>query len=404
MCRIYGILCSEQAAAVKKVSATACSCHTLWIAQIRNDREQWVAKMMRFWVPVLALLMTACGDGGLSRFDGEEIAPPPPLGQADRIRIVGSSTVSPFSTTVAEHFGASTRFATPIVETTGTGGGFEAFCQDVGPNEPSITNASRPMKPSEFDLCSSNGVTEIVRVQIGYDGIVLGNAKEGPVFELSKRDIFFALAATVPDGSGGWIDNPNERWSDVSPQLPDAEILVYGPPPTSGTRDAFVEIAMEGGADLVPEMVALAETDGDLFEARAHTLRTDGAWIDAGENDTQIIQTLIKNPNAMGVLGFSFMEQNGDRVKAASVGGVDPTFEAIATDEYKVSRSMYIYVKKQNVPLVPGLIEFIDTFTAEDSWGPTGFLSEKGLIPLTAEERAAVRRQALALETIDGVS
>lgn len=358
----------------------------------------------RLAIAAIALTLSACGDGGLSRYDGEEVAAPPPLGQADRIRIVGSSTVSPFSTTVAEHFGASTRFSTPIVETTGTGGGFEAFCQDVGPNEPSITNASRPMKQSEFDLCASNGVRDIVRVQIGYDGIVLGNAKEGPVFELTKRDIFMALAATVPDGNGGWIENPHERWSDVSPNLPDAEILVYGPPPTSGTRDAFVEIAMEGGADLVPEMAALAESDGDLFEERAHTLRTDGAWIDAGENDTQIIQTLIKNPNAMGVLGFSFMEQNGDRVKAASVGGVDPTFEAIATDEYKVSRSMYIYVKKQNVPLVPGLVEFIDTFTAEDSWGPTGFLSEKGLIPLTASERAAVRRQALALETIEGVS
>ncbi|MEO0465048.1 MAG: substrate-binding domain-containing protein [Pseudomonadota bacterium] len=360
--------------------------------------------LRRLVLAIAACGLVACGDGGLSRFDGEDVPPPPPLGQADRIRIVGSSTVSPFSTTVAEHFGASTRFSTPIVETTGTGGGFEAFCQGVGPNQPSISNASRSIKPSEFDLCAGNGVTEIVRIKIGYDGIVLGNAKEGPVFELTKRDIYLALAAELPDGDGGWQDNPNDRWSDISPNLPDAEILVYGPPPTSGTRDAFVEIAMEGGAEEVPQLAALMASDGDAFDDRAHTLRTDGAWIDAGENDTQIIQTLIKNPNAMGVLGFSFMEQNGDRVKAASVGGIDPTFEAIATDEYKVSRSMYFYVKKQNVPLVPGLIEFIDAFTTEDSWGPTGFLSEKGLIPLTPQERANVRQQALDLETISGAS
>lgn len=353
---------------------------------------------------VLVFGLAACGDSGLDRFDGEEISAPPPLGQADRIRIVGSSTVTPFSTTVAEQFGAATRYATPIVETTGTGGGFKAFCQAVGPGQPSITNASRKVKPSEIELCASAGITDLVEVKIGYDGIVLGNSKDGPEFDITKAEIFLALADTVPDGQGGWIENPNERWSDISPALPDEPILIYGPPPTSGTRDAFVEIAMEGGAEGIPEMAALKETDPDLFEERAHTLRTDGGWIDAGENDTQIIQTLIKNPAAMGVLGYSFMEQNGDRVKAAQVGGIDPSFTNIASGEYRVSRSMYFYVKRQNEPLVPGLIAFIDAFTQDDAWGPEGYLIDKGLIPLPEAERARVRELALSLRTLDEVS
>lgn len=362
--------------------------------------------MMRMsWLAgLLALGLAACGDSGLSRFDGQAVPPPPPLGQAERIRIVGSSTVTPFSTTVAEQFGAATRYATPIVETTGTGGGFKAFCQAVGPGQPSISNASRKIKPSEIELCARAGINEIVEVKIGYDGIVLGNSKSGPEFDVTKREIFLALAEIVPDGQGGWIENPHQRWSDISPGLPDEPILIYGPPPTSGTRDAFVEIAMEGGAEAVPEMAALKETDADLFEERAHTLRTDGAWIDAGENDTQIIQTLIKNPAAMGVLGYSFLEQNGDRVKAARVGGIPPSFANIASGDYRISRSMYFYVKKQNEPLVPGLIAFIDEHTREDTWGPEGYLISKGLIPLPEAERARVREHALALRTMGETS
>lgn len=350
---------------------------------------------------LMVFALTACGDSGLSRFDGQDVPPPPPLGQAERIRIVGSSTVAPFSTTVAEQFGASTRFSTPIVETTGTGGGFQAFCQGIGPDQPSISNASRRVKASEIALCARAGVTDLVEVRIGFDGIVLGNSKGGPVFELTKREVFLALAETVPDGNGGWIDNPYETWSQISAHLPGEDILVYGPPPTSGTRDAFVEIAMEGGAREVPEMAALREADSDLFAERAHTLRTDGGWIDAGENDTQIIQTLIKNPAAMGVLGFSFLEQNGDRVQAANIAGVEPTFENIANGEYSVSRSMYFYVKAQNEPLVPGLMDFISAFTRDDAWGPEGYLAEKGLIPLPEDERAREREHALAMTILD---
>ena len=347
------------------------------------------------------LILAACGDSQLDAFDGEPVPPPPPFGQADRVRIVGSSTVAPFSTTVAEQFGASTRFATPIVETTGTGGGFKAFCNGVGPKQPSISNASRPIKASELALCTDSGVTELVEVKIGFDGIVLASGKEGPDFDLTKEQIFRALAVELPDGNGGWIANPNDHWSDVDASLPNIPIYVYGPPPTSGTRDAFVEIAMELGAETVPEMVALKSADPEAWDRRATTIRTDDAWVDAGENDTAMIQTLTKNPNVVGVLGFSSAEQNGDRIKAARVNGVPPTFQNIATGEYKISRSMFFYVKAQNVPLVPGLVEFIDAFTRDDAWGPEGYLAEKGLIPLPPDERVRVREHALALTLME---
>lgn len=355
-------------------------------------------RMARLWAAMACL--AACGDGGLSRFDGEDVPPPPPIGQAERVRIVGSSTVAPFSTTVAEHFGAATRFATPIVETTGSGGGFKAFCRDIGPDEPAIANASRRIKPSEIELCAAAGVTQIVPVPIGYDGIVLANAKTGPRFDITKAQLYLALADALPDGDGRWRSNPHKSWSDVDPALPDEPILVSGPPPTSGTRDAFVEIAMEAGALALPELQALKTNDPDAFLARAHTIRTDGAWIDSGENDTAIIQTLIKNPAALGVLGYSFLDQNADRVKAAKIAGVEPTFEAIASGDYTISRSLYFYVKAQNLPLTPGLLEYVDAFTAEDTWGPDGYLAEKGLIPLPEARRAEVRAAALALEPL----
>jgi len=319
----------------------------------------------------------------------------------EKIRIVGSSTVAPFSTTVAEQFGAVSEYPTPIVETTGTGGGFQAFCRGIGPKEPSISNASRPIKASELALCERSGVTEIVEVKIGYDGIVLANAKASPTLDLSKEEIYRALAEELPDGEGGWEKNPNETWKDVADHLPDMPILVSGPPPTSGTRDAFAELAMEGGAEEIPELAALAETDKEEFARRATTIRMDGKWIDSGENDTAIVQTLMKNPDSIGIMGYSFLEQNLDRLKGAHIEGHDPTFEEIASGEYGISRSMFFYVKKQNVNLVPGLVDFISEFTQEDAWGPTGYLVEKGLIPLQEDQREEVRRKALALETIE---
>lgn len=350
-----------------------------------------------------SLLLAACGgEQDLSRFDGQKVAPPPALpSSAAKLTFVGSSTVSPFSTTVAEQFGAATRFRTPVVETTGTGGGFQLFCEGIGPKTPSVSNASRPIKPSEIEVCLENGVSEIVEVPIGFDGIVLANATDAPTFSLSKEQIFMGLASRVPGEDGSLIANPHETWDDVDPSLPDLEIKVFGPPPTSGTRDAFMEIAMELGAEEAVKARGLTGDAADAVISAADLLRTDGAWIDAGENDASIIQTLIKNKGALGVLGFSFLEQNADRVKAAKINGVDPTFEAIASGDYKVSRSMYLYVKKANVGLVPGLVEFIDEFTSEGTWGPTGYLIDKGLIPLPENRRKDVRKRALALETMD---
>lgn len=347
----------------------------------------------------ISLLASACAPRvDLSDIEAQPDTPPVFASRHDSaIKIVGSSTVAPFSTTVAEQFGAATPFATPIVETTGTGGGFKAFCKTIGGDTPSIVNASRQMKPSERALCTANGVTEIMKVRIGFDGIVLANAKDAPDLDLTKEQIYRALAAHLPDGQGGWMKNPNQRWADISTDLPDMQILVSGPPPTSGTRDAFAEIAMEGGALMLPELAALKRQDEAAFRRRAHRVRNDGKWIDSGENDSAIVQTLLRNNDSIGVMGYSFLEQNLDRVKAAKVGGVAPKFEDIASGNYGISRSMYFYVKKQNLPLVPGLAEFVDEFTREDVWGPDGYLVAKGLIPLPEDVRAAERAHALAM-------
>ncbi|MEO1552333.1 MAG: substrate-binding domain-containing protein [Pseudomonadota bacterium] len=354
--------------------------------------------MRNIAIPVLAFAVAACGARtNLSAIEEQENAPPIySVGEPQKIKIVGSSTVAPFSTTVAEQFGASSEHAAPIVETTGTGGGFKIFCSGIGPDEPSIVNASRKIKAGERSLCDEAGVLEPLEIKIGYDGIVLANSKSGPDFNLTKAQIFLALAANLPDGEGGWAKNPHRTWNDVDPLLPETRILVSGPPPTSGTRDAFVEIAMENGALELPEMQSLRDSDPAAFVARAHEVRNDGAWIDSGENDSSIINTLLRNEDAVGVLGYSFLEQNLDRVKAAKIGGVDPTFENISSGEYGVSRSMYFYVKVENQMLVPGLADYVTEFTQEDAWGPDGYLVTKGLIPLLPEERDTVRQAALA--------
>jgi phosphate transport system substrate-binding protein len=349
--------------------------------------------MMFGAISLMALAMVACGKTDLSTLDASESAPDRPelSGSSEKIKIVGSSTVSPFATTVAERFGATSGFPTPIVETTGTGGGFKAFCQGVGPDQPSISNASRPIKSSETELCAKNGVTEITPVEIGYDGIVVANSKEGPDFDITKTQLYLALAKDVPDGAGGFKANPNKSWHDVDASLPDEPIMVFGPPPTSGTRDAFIELGMEHGAESIPELAALKSTDGDAFKKYAQTIRTDGAWIDFGENDTAIIQSLVKTPTAIGVLGFSYLEQNADRVKGADLAGVAASFENINSGEYGLSRVMYFYVKDQNLALVPGLVDYVEAFTSESAFGSDGYLVEKGLIPLSEEDRAAQR-------------
>lgn len=319
----------------------------------------------------------------------------------DDIRIVGSSTVFPFSSAVSEQFGNKTTFATPVVEATGTGGGAKLFCAGVGESHPDVTNASRRMKSSEFKLCASNGVTQITEIKVGFDGIVIANDKGAPPLELTLRQVFQAFAKDVPIG-GKLVANPYRRWSEIDDSLPDAKIEAYGPPPTSGTRDAFVEIAMEKGARTFSMLKELRSSDKNAFKEVAHTLREDGAWIDSGENDNAIVQTLQKNPKAVGVFGFSFLDQNSNAIKGAKVDGVAPTFENIAAGDYGVSRSLYVYVKKQHVGVIPGIAEFVAEFVSEDAFGEDGYLADKGLIPLPATERAMVHENGLALKVWDG--
>jgi phosphate transport system substrate-binding protein len=318
----------------------------------------------------------------------------------DQIQIVGSSTVFPFSTAVAEQFGRSTDFKTPIVESTGTGGGFKLFCAGVGLATPDIANASRRMKISEFEMCGQNGVVGIVEVRIGYDGIVIAAARDAEPMQLTTKQIFLALARQIPVNDK-LVDNPNRTWKDVDASLPDARIEVLGPPPTSGTRDAFVELAMEGGAKQIPYLAALKEKDKKAFKAVAHAIREDGAYVEAGENDNLIVQKLVANPQALGIFGFSFLDQNGDRVRGSVINGVAPSFDAIADGQYPVSRSLYFYVKKAHVGEISGLTEFVAEFLSNRASGEDGYLAEKGLIPLLPEDRKKVKASAEALEVLE---
>ncbi len=314
----------------------------------------------------------------------------------DQIQIVGSSTVFPFSTAVAEQFGQKTSFKTPVVESTGSGGGMKLFCAGVGEGSPDITNSSRRIKENEFKLCLENGVTP-VEVKIGFDGIVLANSKAGPELSLTREQIFLALAKEIPDASGKLIANPHKTWADVDPSLPNIKIEVLGPPPTSGTRDAFAEIALEGGAKEIEVLAAMRKADKNAFKKVAHSIREDGAYIEAGENDNLIIQKLEANSNAFGVFGFSFLDQNADKVKGATVNGVEPEFENIAAGDYKISRSLFFYVKKEHVGVIPGLEEFVAEFTDEETWGEDGYLADKGLIPLPDSERESVAASATSM-------
>ena len=311
----------------------------------------------------------------------------------DYISIVGSSTVYPFATVVAEQFGKSSSYKTPKIESTGSGGGHKLFGAGVGVEHPDITNSSRRIKKSELKKAMANGVNEIIEVKIGYDGIVLANSKKAPAFKLSRKDIFLALAKDVPSGnvSGKLVPNPHKTWKDVNPSLPAIKIEVLGPPPTSGTRDAFVELAMEGGAKKFAWIKALKKKDKKAYKALCHTIREDGAYVEAGENDNLIVQKLDANPNALGIFGFSFLDQNTDKIQGSYVDGVQPTFDAIADGDYPVSRPLFFYVKKAHVQTIPGIKEFLTEFTSEKAWGDEGYLTDKGLIPMPVAERQQFR-------------
>jgi phosphate transport system substrate-binding protein len=310
----------------------------------------------------------------------------------DYISIVGSSTVYPFATVVAEQFGRATSFKTPKIESTGSGGGLKLFCAGVGVQHPDVTNSSRRIKQSEVDMCAGNGVKEVIEVKIGYDGIVLANSVATDAYQLTRKDIYLALAKEVPnpDGSEDFVPNPYQQWSDINPSLPAVKIEVLGPPPTSGTRDAFVELAMEGGCKQYEWIGAIKKQDKSLFKSICHTVREDGRFIEAGENDNLIVQKLKANPKALGIFGFSFLDQNADVVQGSTVDGTEPTFEAIAAGDYPISRPLYFYVKKAHVGAIPGIREYLAEFTSEKAVGEDGYLSDKGLIPLPDGEREVV--------------
>ena len=317
----------------------------------------------------------------------------------DYIAVVGSSTVFPFSTAVAENFGRKGTFKTPKIESTGTGGGIKLFCAGVGVDNPDVVNASRRMKASEFDQCAEKGVKEIVEVKIGFDGIAIASSKKAKAMDLILKDLFLALAKDVPnpDGSKTLVANPYKTWKDVNPALPATKIEVLGPPPTSGTRDAFAELALEGGCKQIDFIKAMEKEDKKKFQAVCMGVREDGAYIEAGENDNLIVQKLQANPNAVGIFGFSFLEQNQEKVQGARIDGVAPTFETISDGQYPVSRSLYFYVKQAHVGTIPGIPEFVTEFTSEAAWGPEGYLADKGLIPLPDQERKDVAKAARAL-------
>ena len=314
------------------------------------------------------------------------------------ISVVGSSTVYPFATVVAEKFGKKTSFSTPKIESTGSGGGMKLFCNGVGLNTPDITNASRRIKKSEFDKCHKNGVTGIIEVHIGYDGIAVANSNKAQQLQLTRRDLFLALAEKVPnpDGSETLVENPYKTWKQVNAALPDTAIEVLGPPPTSGTRDAFAELAMEGGCKTFGCIKAMKKTDKKTYKGVCHTVREDGPYIEAGENDNLIVQKLDRNPNALGIFGFSFLEQNDDKVQGSMVEGMAPEFETIADGSYPISRPLYFYVKKAHVDSIPGIGEYLEEFTSEAAMGEDGYLLDKGLIPLSEDERDMLRKNVMA--------
>ena len=305
----------------------------------------------------------------------------------DQIRVVGSSTVFPFSTAVAERFGKNTDFKTPVVEATGSGGGLKLFCGGIGVGYPDVTNSSRRIKETEVKMCADNGVAEIVEIKLGYDGIVVANSKKAAQYALTLKDLYLALAKDIPDATGNLVPNPHETWKDVDPDLPAVKIEILGPPPTSGTRDAFVELVMDAGCEEFDVLRALEKSDKNAFKAACRTVREDGAFVEAGENDNLIVQKLEANPDALGIFGFSFLDQNSDKVRGSKIEGVEPEFELIADGSYPVSRPLYFYVKKAHVGVIPGLEEFLAEFTSDRAWGDEGYLSDKGLIPMPEDER-----------------
>ncbi|MFO7759761.1 MAG: substrate-binding domain-containing protein [Roseovarius sp.] len=316
----------------------------------------------------------------------------------DQISIVGSSTVFPYTQAVAEQFANDTGRPSPVVESTGTGGGMQIFCEGIGESHPDLTGASRAMKASEWDRCEENGVTDVTEALIGFDGLSLAVSRDNDFdWDLTLGEVYLALGAEVPV-DGEWVENPYQTWSEIDSRLPDTDILVLGPPPTSGTRDAFVELAMHAGCEEL-DYVADGDFDGDWVDENCSRMRTDGPFVEAGENDNLIVQRLNSDPDALGIFGYSFLFENEDTLKGVKLDGVAPNFDTIADKSYPVSRPLYFYVKNDHRGVIPGLNEFVEEYMSEDALAPGGYLSERGLVPLVDDRRAELQERVL-----DGVA
>jgi phosphate transport system substrate-binding protein len=322
-----------------------------------------------------------------------------PASARDQIKIVGSSTVFPYTQAVAEEFAKKTSNAAPVVESTGTGGGMKIFCQGVGEDQADITGASRAMKSSEWEDCQKNGVTDVTEVLLGYDGLSIANSKSGPDFELTLTQVFLALAKEVPV-DGQLVANPYKKWNEIDASLPDLDILAYGPPPTSGTRDAFVELAMHAGCGELDYF----KTNKDQIGDKCTAMRQDGPFVEAGENDNLIVHRLEADANAIGIFGYSFLYENNDKLKPAKIGGVEPSFDSIADFSYPISRPIYIYIKNAHMDVIPGLKEFVAEYASDDALASGGYLAERGLTPMLDDKRKEVQDAVASRKKYEGAS
>ena len=318
----------------------------------------------------------------------------------DQIRIVGSSTVYPFTTAVAEQFGKAGGGKTPVVESTGTGGGMKLFCAGVGEAHPDLTNASRAMKKGEYEDCQKNGVKDIVELKVGIDGLTIAHSKAGASIKLTIQQVFLALAEQVPGADGKLAANPYKNWSDIDQALPNVKIEVLGPPPTSGTRDSFHELFMEVGAKAVPALKDMQKADAKGFEKLWKSVRKDGAYVEAGENDNVIVQKLEANRNAFGIFGYSFLEENTAKLKGVAIDGVEPTYDAISSGKYQGARPLFVYVKKQHVSVIPGIDKFVAEYVSAKAMSKDGYLARKGLVALPKAEADKVAATAKGMQVL----
>jgi phosphate transport system substrate-binding protein len=355
--------------------------------------RQRVNQVMEIPVKNRALMLAATAVGSF-------VLAAPALAQRDQIRVVGSSTVYPFTTAVAEQFGKTGGGRTPVVESTGTGGGMKLFCAGVGPTHPDVTNASRAILKGEFEQCQKNGVTDIVEVKVGIDGLTIAQSKAGPAIKLTMAQVYLALAEKVPGKDGALVANPHMNWSDIDKSLPNFKIEVLGPPPTSGTRDSFHELFMEAGAKAIPALAELRKSDRKAFDSAWKSIRKDGAYVEAGENDNVIVQKLEANRNAFGIFGYSFLDENSARLRGVAIDGVTPDYDNIAAGTYKGARALFIYVKKQHVGVIPGIDKFVAEYVSAKAMSKDGYLARKGLVALPKAEADKVAANAKAMKAL----